>query len=335
MLPGFPTDSFLAFALAVPFIQGALFSTMNAGTDLARDIQTGFFSRLALTPIRGAALLAGPARRHRRARACCRRSSTSRRVCCSACASRPGLPGSRCSSSTRRSSRSGSARSARSSRCAPAPARRSRRSSRLLFVFLFISSMNTPRNLIAVDWFRVPRIDQPGLVPDRVRPQPDHHGLGRRGARARLRDRDRARDRLARPLAGVGARAEDGADMRLWPVASGVAWRTLKNVLTTPSLLLPSLAFPLFFFVAFAGGLSQVQNTPGLRLPERLHGVPVRLRPAPVGRVRRRLHGLRRRARLRGRLRQAAAARRAEPERDRARLLPRGAPALVRSPRRC
>ena len=51
--------------------------------------------------------------------------------------------------------------------------------------------------------------------------------------------------------------------MRLWPVASGVAWRTLKNVLTTPSLLLPSLAFPLFFFVAFAGGLSQVQNTPG------------------------------------------------------------------------
>ena len=51
--------------------------------------------------------------------------------------------------------------------------------------------------------------------------------------------------------------------MKLWPVASGVAWRTLKNVVTTPSLLIPSLAFPLFFFVAFAGGLSQVQNTPG------------------------------------------------------------------------
>ncbi|MDQ3161536.1 MAG: ABC transporter permease, partial [Actinomycetota bacterium] len=58
-LPGFPTDSFLAFALAVPFIQGALFSTMNAGTDLARDIQTGFQNRLALTPMRGSALLAG------------------------------------------------------------------------------------------------------------------------------------------------------------------------------------------------------------------------------------------------------------------------------------
>jgi ABC-2 type transport system permease protein len=58
-LPGFPTDSFLAFALAVPFIQGALFSTMNAGTDLARDIQTGFLNRLSLTSLRGSALLTG------------------------------------------------------------------------------------------------------------------------------------------------------------------------------------------------------------------------------------------------------------------------------------
>ena len=58
-LPGFPTDSFVAFALAVPFIQGALFATMNAGTDLARDIQTGFLNRLSLTPMRGIAVLAG------------------------------------------------------------------------------------------------------------------------------------------------------------------------------------------------------------------------------------------------------------------------------------
>jgi ABC-2 type transport system permease protein len=58
-LPGFPADSFLAFALAVPFIQGALFATMNAGTDLARDVQTGFLNRLALSPVRSVALLAG------------------------------------------------------------------------------------------------------------------------------------------------------------------------------------------------------------------------------------------------------------------------------------
>jgi len=58
-LPGFPTDSFLAFALAVPFIQGGLFATGNAGIDIAKDIQTGFLNRLALTPMRGVALLAG------------------------------------------------------------------------------------------------------------------------------------------------------------------------------------------------------------------------------------------------------------------------------------
>jgi ABC-2 type transport system permease protein len=51
--------------------------------------------------------------------------------------------------------------------------------------------------------------------------------------------------------------------MRIWPVASGVAWRTIHNVVTTPSLLLPTTLFPLFFFTAFAGGLSQVQEVPG------------------------------------------------------------------------
>src|SRR5207249_4902076 len=58
-LPGFPTNSFLAFALAVPFIQGGLFATGNAGIDVAKDIQTGFLNRLALTPMRGVALLLG------------------------------------------------------------------------------------------------------------------------------------------------------------------------------------------------------------------------------------------------------------------------------------
>jgi ABC-2 type transport system permease protein len=42
-----------------------------------------------------------------------------------------------------------------------------------------------------------------------------------------------------------------------------VAWRTLKILVTNPSILVPSLVFPLFFFVAFAGGLSQVSRVPG------------------------------------------------------------------------
>lgn len=58
-IPGFPTDSYLTFALAIPFIQGGIFSLLNAGTDLATDIETGFMNRLALTPLGGAALLAG------------------------------------------------------------------------------------------------------------------------------------------------------------------------------------------------------------------------------------------------------------------------------------
>jgi len=45
-------------------------------------------------------------------------------------------------------------------------------------------------------------------------------------------------------------------------VALAVAWRGLHNAFTNPALLLPSVLFPLFFFVAFAGGLSGVQNAP-------------------------------------------------------------------------
>jgi ABC-2 type transport system permease protein len=58
-LPGFPTKSFLDFFLPFSFIQGALFAATTAGTDLARDVDTGFLNRLALTPMRGAALLLG------------------------------------------------------------------------------------------------------------------------------------------------------------------------------------------------------------------------------------------------------------------------------------
>jgi ABC-2 type transport system permease protein len=58
-LPGFPTRSFLAFFLPFSFMQGALFASGIAGVDLARDIDTGFLNRLALTPVRGSALLLG------------------------------------------------------------------------------------------------------------------------------------------------------------------------------------------------------------------------------------------------------------------------------------
>ena len=48
-------------------------------------------------------------------------------------------------------------------------------------------------------------------------------------------------------------------------VASAVAWRILHNVVRNPALLVPSLLFPLFFFTAFAGGLSRVSEVPGFQ----------------------------------------------------------------------
>jgi ABC-2 type transport system permease protein len=56
--------------------------------------------------------------------------------------------------------------------------------------------------------------------------------------------------------------------MRTFAVARGVAWRTLHNVFTNPSLLVPSILFPLFFFTAFAGGLSRVRDVPGFNYAE-------------------------------------------------------------------
>jgi ABC-2 type transport system permease protein len=50
-------------------------------------------------------------------------------------------------------------------------------------------------------------------------------------------------------------------------VAEAVAWRVLRNVFKNPSLLIPSLVFPLFFFTAFAGGLSRVAQVPGFDFP--------------------------------------------------------------------
>jgi ABC-2 type transport system permease protein len=58
-IPGFPADSYWDFAIAVPFIQGSLFAAINAGSSLARDVETGFIKRLAMTPMKRTALLAG------------------------------------------------------------------------------------------------------------------------------------------------------------------------------------------------------------------------------------------------------------------------------------
>jgi ABC-2 type transport system permease protein len=50
---------------------------------------------------------------------------------------------------------------------------------------------------------------------------------------------------------------------RFRSVALAVAARSIHNVFTNPALILPSVIFPLFFFVAFAGGLARVGDIPG------------------------------------------------------------------------
>ncbi len=56
--------------------------------------------------------------------------------------------------------------------------------------------------------------------------------------------------------------------MRTRSVALAVAWRNLHNFFTNPALVVPALLFPLFFFTAFAGGLSGISNAPGFDFPD-------------------------------------------------------------------
>ena len=50
-------------------------------------------------------------------------------------------------------------------------------------------------------------------------------------------------------------------------VALAVAWRSVHNFISNPAFLLPAVIFPLFFFAAFAGGLSAIGNAPGFDFP--------------------------------------------------------------------
>jgi ABC-2 type transport system permease protein len=48
-----------------------------------------------------------------------------------------------------------------------------------------------------------------------------------------------------------------------WSVGRAVAWRNIHNFFTNPAIIIPSLLFPMFFFTAFAGGLSRIDQVPG------------------------------------------------------------------------
>jgi ABC-2 type transport system permease protein len=50
---------------------------------------------------------------------------------------------------------------------------------------------------------------------------------------------------------------------RYFSVAGGLSWRLLHTLVTKPLLFLPPMLMPIFFFTAFAGGLSAISNAPG------------------------------------------------------------------------
>jgi ABC-2 type transport system permease protein len=54
---------------------------------------------------------------------------------------------------------------------------------------------------------------------------------------------------------------------RFLSVARGVAWRSIHNTVVSPAILVPSIIFPLFFLVAFAGGLSRISDVPNFHYP--------------------------------------------------------------------
>ena len=54
---------------------------------------------------------------------------------------------------------------------------------------------------------------------------------------------------------------------RFFSVARAVAWRSIHNTVVNPAILVPSIVFPLFFLIAFAGGLSRIAEVPNFHYP--------------------------------------------------------------------
>lgn len=59
-IPGFPVDNVIDWMLPMSIVQGAAFSGITVGLGMARDLESGFFDRLLLAPVRPIGLIAGP-----------------------------------------------------------------------------------------------------------------------------------------------------------------------------------------------------------------------------------------------------------------------------------
>ena len=142
----------------------------------------------------------------------------------------------------------------------------------VFFVFLFLSSMALPLDLLQTDWFHAVASANPvSYLLQAFRSlliegwNLGELALGFGIALAILADRHvRGRGR-AEDEAGADVSARRPAGFRT--IALAVAWRSIHNFLANPAFLVPAIVFPLFFFVSFAGGLSAIANVPGFDFP--------------------------------------------------------------------
>src|SRR4051812_32828217 len=59
-LEGFPTDSYISWIVPLSCLQGAGFAGAATGSNLARDIESGWFDRLLVAPVPRPVLVIGP-----------------------------------------------------------------------------------------------------------------------------------------------------------------------------------------------------------------------------------------------------------------------------------
>ncbi len=260
-IPGFPTHDYRAFLIAIPFVQGAMFVSISAGTSMARDIETGFLNRLALTPLRTEAMLIGQLG-GAFVLACVQAVVYVLVGLATGIAFASGVGGIAMLLLLSLAISFGFATLGGLLALRLGSGEAIQGIFPLLFVTLFLSSSNLPRNLIKNDLVSRSGHVQPGLLPARGAAQPGDPGLERPGARAGIRIRPGPGRDLAGAL-GPGDEVEAGADVRRFlNVARAVAWRSIHNTIVNPAILVPSIIFPLFFLVAFAGGLSRISDLP-------------------------------------------------------------------------
>jgi ABC-2 type transport system permease protein len=268
-IKGFPGDSYLSFALAITFMQGALFATTTVGINLAEDIRTGFLSRLSLTPVNGTAILAAQLA-----------GSTVLATAQALLYIAVGLA----SGATIQSGVAGGVvlvvlTVVTANAFAALGAFWGLRSGSgekvqalfpLLFAGFFLSSLFLPRDLITTDWFRAVATYNPvSYMIEGMR------SLIVSGwdARALLLAFGCAGGVLVASLAAATLTLRSRFSGEVMSphsrsVSLAVAWRHLHVAFRSPGLILPPILFPVFLFGAFAGGLSGIGRAPHFDYPD-------------------------------------------------------------------